>query len=470
MRKAWSLRKFRVPFIDIAATMTMRTQEKTVATIHCGVYNAGMKIQSIRAREILDSRGNPTVEADIILDDGTMGRAAVPSGASTGAHEAHELRDGDKKRYGGKGVLKAVENVDEIARAVVGFNAENQAALDAKLIELDGTPNKGRLGANAILAVSLAAAKATATEKKLPLYEYVRGLSKMEREMTLPLPQCNVLNGGAHANWESTDIQEFMIMPVGAPTFREGVRMTTEVFHALKNVLKERGYGTTVGDEGGFAPKVKNGNGEALALIAEAAQKAGYSLGSDIVFALDAAASGFFTEGRYKLAREDKELGSAEMTSWYAELQKKYPIPSIEDGLAEEDWEGWQHMTATLGNSTQIVGDDLLVTNVKFLERGIKEKAGNAILIKVNQIGTLTETIAAVDMAHAAGWRAIISHRSGETEDTTIAHLAVGLGTGQIKTGSMSRTDRLAKYNELLRIEEMLGDKAVFAGANALKA
>ena len=424
-----------------------------------------MKITSVRAREILDSRGNPTVEADVILDDGTLGRAAVPSGASTGAHEAHELRDGDKSRYGGKGVSKAVENVrGEIAEAIVGKDAGIQSEIDAALIALDGTENKKRLGANAILSVSLAAAHATARAKKMPLYEYVRTLSANPREPLLPLPQCNVINGGAHTNWESTDIQEFMIMPVGAPTFREGVRMMAEVFHALKKVLESHGYGTTVGDEGGFAPNVKNGNGEALALISEAIEKAGYTIGKDIVFALDAAASGFFADGRYKLAREDKELGSAQMTSWYAELQKKYPIPSIEDGLAEEDWEGWQHMTATLGNSTQIVGDDLLVTNVKFLERGIKEKAGNAILIKVNQIGTLTETIAAVDMAHAAGWRAIISHRSGETEDTTIAHLAVGLGTGQIKTGSMSRTDRLAKYNELLRIEEMLGDKAVFAG------
>lgn len=435
-----------------------------------------MKIASVRAREVLDSRGNPTVEADVILDDGTTGRAIVPSGASTGAHEAHELRDGDlptgqagKSRYGGKGVSKAVENVrGEIAQAIVGKDASAQGEIDAALIALDGTENKKRLGANAILSVSLAAAHATARAKKVPLYEYVRTLSSKPREPILPLPQCNVLNGGAHTNWESTDIQEFMIMPVGAPTFREGVRMVTEVFHALKDVLKQKGYGTTVGDEGGFAPKVTGGNAEALALISEAVEKAGYTLGKDIVFALDAAASGFFAEGRYKLARENKELGSAEMTSWYAELQKKYPIASIEDGLAEEDWTGWQQMTATLGETTQIVGDDLLVTNVKFLARGIREKAANAILIKVNQIGTLTETVAAVDMAHAAGWKAVISHRSGETEDTTIAHLVVGLGTGQIKTGSMSRTDRLAKYNELLRIEELLADKAVFAGKNAL--
>jgi len=438
-----------------------------------------MKIASVRAREILDSRGNPTVEADVILDDGTLGRAAVPSGASTGAHEAHELRDGDKSRYGGKGVSKAVENVQgEIAQAIVGKDAGAQAEIDAALIALDGTENKKRLGANAILSVSLAAAHATARAKKMPLYEYVRTLSANPREPLLPLPQCNVLNGGAHTNWESTDIQEFMIMPVGAPTFREGVRMMAEVFHALKSVLKGKGYGTTVGDEGGFAPalrslgeggpKVTGGNAEALSLISEAIEKAGYKLGSDLVFGLDAAASEMFENGSYKLACEGVGRTSAEMVAWYRELQKKYPIPSIEDGLAEDDWEGWKQLTATLGGSTQLVGDDLLVTNVKFLERGIREKAANAILIKVNQIGTLTETIAAVDMAHAAGWRAVISHRSGETEDTTIAHLVVGLGTGQIKTGSMSRTDRLAKYNELLRIEEQLGNKAVFAGKSAL--
>ena len=428
-----------------------------------------MKIVSVLAREILDSRGNPTLEADVILEDGTMGRAAVPSGASTGAHEAHELRDGDKNRYGGKGVSKAVENVQgEIARVIVGKDAGVQAEIDAALIALDGTENKQRLGANAILSVSLAAAHATARGQKLPLYEYVRTLSSAPREPLLPLPQCNVLNGGAHTNWESTDIQEFMIMPVGASTFREGVRMMTEIFHALKSVLKGKGYGTTVGDEGGFAPKVTGGNAEALALISEAIENAGYKLGVDIVFALDAAASEMFESNSYKLACEGAERSSTEMVAWYGELQKKYPIPSIEDGLAEDDWEGWKRLTATLGATTQLVGDDLLVTNVKFLERGIREKAANAILIKVNQIGTLTETIAAVDMAHAAGWHAVISHRSGETEDTTIAHLVVGLGTGQIKTGSMSRTDRTAKYNELLRIEELLADKAVFAGRNAL--
>ena len=438
-----------------------------------------MKITSVRAREILDSRGNPTVEADVILEDGTLGRAAVPSGASTGAHEAHELRDGDKSRYGGKGVSKAVENVrGEIAGAIVGKDAGAQSEIDAALIALDGTENKKRLGANAILSVSLATAHAIARAKKVPLYEYVRTLSSAPREPLLPLPQCNVLNGGSHTNWESTDIQEFMIMPVGAPTFREGVRMMAEVFHALKSVLKGKGYGTTVGDEGGFAPalrslgeggpKVTGGNAEALSLISEAIEKAGYKLGSDLVFGLDAAASEMFENGSYKLACEGVGRPSAERVAWYRELQKKYPIPSIEDGLAEDDWEGWKQLTATLGGSTQLVGDDLLVTNVKFLERGIREKAANAILIKVNQIGTLTETIAAGDMAHAAGWGAVISHRSGETEETTIAHLVVGLGTGQIKTGSMSRTDRLAKYNELLRIEEQLGNKAVFAGKSAL--
>ncbi len=424
-----------------------------------------MKIQSIKAREVLDSRGNPTVEADVVFDDGTMGRAIVPSGASTGAHEAHELRDGDKKRYGGKGTLKAVANVNgEIAKAVIGKDAEAQRELDLALIALDGTPNKTRLGANAILAVSLAAAKATAQAKKVPLFEYVGTLSKSPRQPLLPLPQCNVLNGGAHTSWESTDIQEFMIMPVGAKDFREGLRTITEVFHALKNVLKEKGYGTTVGDEGGFAPKVKGGNEEALALVSEAVGKAGYAVGEDIVFGLDAAASEFFKDGTYVLSREGKTFTSQEMVEWYGKLQETYPVSSIEDGLDQEDWEGWKKLTTSIGNSTQIVGDDLLVTNVKFLERGIQEKAANAILIKVNQIGTLTETVDAVDMAHAAGWRAVISHRSGETEDTTIAHIAVGLATGQIKTGSTSRSDRIAKYNELLRIEELLGSKAAYAG------
>ncbi len=423
-----------------------------------------MKIRSIKAREVLDSRGNPTIETDCVLEDGTMGRAIVPSGASTGSHEAHELRDADQSRYGGKGVLTAVANVGgEIANAIVGKDALIQRDIDEAMIALDGEENKGRLGANAILAVSLAVAQAAARSKSVPLFEYVRSLSSAPRELVLPTPQCNIVNGGAHTNWESTDIQEFMVMPVGAPSFREGLRMVAEIFHALRKVLQEKAFGTTVGDEGGFAPRV-TGNEEALALIEGAVEKARYKLGSDVVLALDVAASGFFEAGAYKLPKEEKRLSSAELTAWYGELKKRYPIASLEDGLAEDDWGGWKNMTASLGDSTQIVGDDLLVTNVNFLERAIKEKSANAILIKVNQIGTLTETISAVDMAHKAGWRAIISHRSGETEDTAIAHLAVGLGTGQIKTGSVSRTDRVAKYNELLRIEEILGEKARYAG------
>ncbi len=416
-----------------------------------------MKIRHVVAREILDSRGNPTIEADVILESGVKGRAAVPSGASTGSHEAHELRDGDKKRYGGKGVLKAVGNVNtEIARAITGKRADAQREIDEALGAVDGTPNKSRLGANAILAVSLAAAHAAAREKDLPLFAYVATLSKAPKEPLLPLPQCNVINGGAHTNWESTDIQEFMIAPVGAPSLREGVRVLSEVFQTLKKVLGSHGYGTTVGDEGGFAPKVKAGNEEVFDLIAEAVEMSGYKVGDDIVFALDVASSEMRTGDSYKLPLAGRELSSEQMSAWYVDLKKKYPILSIEDGLAEDDWEGWTTMTAQLGSSTQLVGDDLLVTNVKFLERAIKEKAANAILIKVNQIGTLSETIDAVDMAQAAGWGVVMSHRSGETEDTTIAHLAVGLATGQIKTGSMSRTDRIAKYNELLRIEELL--------------
>ncbi|MDO8561510.1 MAG: phosphopyruvate hydratase [bacterium] len=428
-----------------------------------------MKIQSIHGREVLDSRGNPTVEADIVLEGGATGRTTVPSGASTGAHEAHELRDGDKSRYGGKGVQKAVANVnDEIATALVGKDFAGQREVDTVLKELDGTENKNRLGANAILAASLAFAHASARAKNIPLFEYVRGLSAHPRKPILPLPQCNIINGGKHAAG-STDIQEFMIMPVGAASFREALRAMAEIFQSLRKIVAEKGYATTVGDEGGFAPHVKAGNEEALSLIAEAVKKAGYELGKDIVLALDVAASELLVDGKYVLAREGKKLSSEELIAWYGVVQKKYPIVSIEDGLGEDDWAGWKKLTTSLGASTQIVGDDLLVTNVKFLERGIQEKAANAILIKVNQIGTLTETIDAVDMAHNAGWRAVISHRSGETEDTTIAHLAVGLGTGQIKTGSVSRTDRVAKYNELLRIEEMLGEKAVFAGQNALK-
>jgi enolase len=421
-----------------------------------------MKIQKIIAREILDSRGNPTVEADVIVENNIMGRAAVPSGASTGSHEAHELRDEDKTRYLGKGVLKAVNFVNtEIASALAGMNATDQKGIDAKLIELDGTPNKSRLGANAILAVSLATAKAAALAKGIPLYEYVNALSASPRPYTLPLPLCNIINGGKHAD-NSTDIQEFMVMPVGAPSFKEALRMMAEVFHSLKKVLPAKSYGTTVGDEGGYAPSVKAGNREALELISEAVSKAGYKLGTDFVLALDVAASELMENGNYVLKTENKTLSSDEMVQFYASLAQEFPIASIEDGLSESDWDGWKKLTGAIGDKVQLVGDDLLVTNVSFLERGINEKAANSILIKVNQIGTLTETIAAVDMAHAAGWTAIMSHRSGETEDATIAHLAVGLGTGQIKTGSTSRSDRMAKYNELLRIEEMLGEKAVF--------
>ena len=422
-----------------------------------------MKIQSIQAREILDSRGNPTVETDVFLGDGTMGRAAVPSGASTGAHEAHELRDGGE-RYGGKGVLKAVENIQgEIAQALIGKDVEDQKEIDQSMIDMDGTGNKSRLGANAILAVSLATARTAATAGKMQLFEYVRTLSSAPRDPLLPLPLCNVINGGKHAAG-STDIQEVMIAPGGAATFEGAVRMLAEIFQSLKKVIEARGYGTTVGDEGGFAPTVVGGNEEALELIVAAVEKARYSLGADVVFALDVAASELFEKGNYVLAREEKTLTAAETVSWYGELAKKYPICSIEDGLAEDDWGGWKELTASLGSELQLVGDDLLVTNPKFLRRGIKEEAANAILIKPNQIGTLTETIEAVDMAHAAGWKCVLSHRSGETEDTAIAHLAVGLGTGQIKTGSVSRTDRTAKYNELLRIEEILGSKAKFAG------
>jgi len=426
-----------------------------------------MNIANIKARQILDSRGNPTVEADVILEDGTIGRAAVPSGASTGSHEAIELRDGDQA-YGGKGVLKAVGFVNtEIKEALIGKDVSNQAGIDQIMIDLDGTPNKARFGANAILAVSLAVAKAAALEQKLPLYRYVANLAG-NTEFTLPLPMMNIINGGKHAAG-STDIQEFMIMPVGASSFSHCIQIGAEIFQALGKVLHDKGYGTTVGDEGGYAPAVKNGNAEALDLIAEATAKAGYTLGEDVVLALDVASSELLEDGLYVLNTEGKKLNSEEMTAFYKDLASRFPIRSIEDGLAEDDWAGWITLTTELGDSLQLVGDDLLVTNTEFLKRGIDEKAANSILVKVNQIGSLTETIAAVKMAHDAGWTAVMSHRSGETEDTTIAHLAVGLNTGQIKTGSLSRTDRVAKYNELLRIEEELGEGAVFAGRNALK-
>jgi len=426
-----------------------------------------MDIARIHARQIIDSRGNPTVEADVILSDGTLGRAAVPSGASTGSNEAVELRDGGND-FGGKGVMKAVGNVNGvIAEKLMGVDASDQRALDKTLIDLDGTPNKGSLGANAILAVSLAAAKAVALSKGIPLYGYFRSLAEENGDLLLPVPMMNIINGGKHAAG-STDIQEFMIMPVGAPTFTKAIQMGAEIFHALAKVLKENGYDTTVGDEGGYAPHVKNGNAEALELISVAVKKAGYELGKDVVLALDVAASELYEEGKYHLATENRSLTSDEMVEWLTELAEKYPIASIEDGLAEDDWAAWSKLTERMGTKLQIVGDDLLVTNVSFLKRGIDEKAANAILIKLNQIGTLSETIDAVAMAHDAGWNAVISHRSGETEDTTIAHLVVGLATGQIKTGSMSRTDRVAKYNELLRIEEELGADAKYAGRDAL--
>jgi len=425
-----------------------------------------MKIIDIHARQIIDSRGNPTVEADVRLSDDSLGRAAVPSGASTGSHEAIELRDGESA-YGGKGVTKAVAYINgEIRSALIAEDDLDQASVDKIMIELDGTNNKGRLGANAVLAVSLAFAKAAAISRKQPLYVYVAGLAG-NQTFTLPLPMMNIINGGAHAAG-STDIQEFMIMPVGAKSFSHCIQIGAEIFHSLAKVLNSHGYSTTVGDEGGYAPAVKNGNAEALELIAEATKNAGYTLGTDVVLALDVAASELIENGKYNLKTEAKQLTSEDMINFYRDITSRFPVVSIEDGLAEDDWTGWQSLTEQLGDKIQLVGDDLLVTNTDFLKRGITEKSANAILIKVNQIGTLTETINAVTMAHKAGWKAVISHRSGETEDTTIAHLAVGLNTGQIKTGSLSRSDRVAKYNELMRIEEELGEGAVFMGKNAL--
>lgn len=426
-----------------------------------------MLISDIRARQILDSRGNPTVEADVKLEDGTLGRAAVPSGASTGSNEAIELRDGGSA-YSGKAVTKAVEHVStEIRQALIGKDSSDQADIDRLLIELDGTSNKGRLGANAILAVSLAVAKATAASRKHPLFKYVADLAGTSK-LTLPLPMMNIINGGKHAAG-STDIQEFMIMPVGARDFGHCIQMGAEVFHALAKVLAAKGYGTTVGDEGGYAPAVKGGNAEALELIAEAVANAGYKLGEDIVLALDVASSELYEDGKYHLKTEGKTLGSTEMINFYEDLAGRFPIVSLEDGLAEDDWEGWRQLNSELGSKLQLVGDDIFVTNTKFIRRGIEEKTANAVLIKVNQIGTLTETIEAVKMAQEAGWNTVMSHRSGETEDTTIAHLAVGLNCGQIKTGSLSRTDRVAKYNELIRIEEQLGGSAEFSGRNVLE-
>jgi len=428
------------------------------------------KIARVQGREILDSRGNPTVEADVVLLGGTIGRAAVPSGASTGEHEAMELRDGDKSRYLGKGVLKAVANVNgEIARAVTGLNASDQKALDRCMIEADGSPNKGNLGANAILAVSMAAARAAASAARQPLYKYLARYSSDSSGNTLPVPMMNILNGGVHAD-NSVDFQEFMAMPVGAKTFSEALRMGVEVFHRLKAVLHKRGYSTAVGDEGGFAPNLKS-NDEAIEVILEAIEAAGYKPGEHVAIALDPASSEFYDKasGKYVFKKSDKSAHTSEqMTMFYADWVRQFPIVSIEDGLSEDDWAGWKHMTAELGGKVQLVGDDLFVTNTARLQRGISEKIGNAILIKLNQIGTVTETIEAIEMARKAGYASIVSHRSGETEDTFIADLVVAMGTGQIKTGSASRTDRVAKYNQLLRIEEELGAAARFPGGAAL--
>jgi len=419
-------------------------------------------IEDIVAREILDSRGNPTIEVDVYVSDGTIGRAAVPSGASTGVHEALELRDKDETRYGGKGVLKAVENVNEtIAEELVGWEVADQKGIDELMISLDGTPNKSRLGANAILGVSLAVAKAAAAYLGLPLYRYIGGTYAH----VLPVPMMNILNGGKHAV-DGPDLQEFMIMPIGAPSFAEALRWGSETYHALKAVLKSKGYGVGIGDEGGFAPSLKT-NEEAIEVILEAIQRAGYEPGRDIWIAMDPAASEIFEDGKYNLKKEGRILSSAEMVEFYASWVDKYPIISIEDGLAEDDWEGFRLMVERLGDRIQIVGDDLLVTNTARIARAIRENAVNSVLIKLNQIGTLTETIAAVQMAHKHGWTAVTSHRSGETEDATIADLAVALNTGQIKTGAPCRSDRVAKYNQLLRIEEQLGDEAVYAGRAA---
>ncbi len=421
-------------------------------------------IKKIHAREILDSRGNPTVEAEVTLENGAVGRAAVPSGASTGIHEALELRDGDKKRYGGKGTLAAVKNVNEhIAKALIGFDAKDQAGLDKAMIELDGTPNKNKLGANAILGVSLAAAKAAAAAADLPLYRYLGGASAF----ILPVPMFNILNGGSHANWQATDLQEFMIAPVGAPTFREALRWGAEIYQSLKSVLKSQGYSTGVGDEGGFAPALKT-NAEAVEVILKAVEKAGYKPGLEIAIALDPASSSFFEDGHYLLRTENRKITSAQMVELYADWVKKYPIVSIEDGLAEDDWEGWKLLNTTLGKRIQIIGDDLFVTNISRIARGIREGAANAVLIKLNQIGTLSETIAAIEMARKAGWRAMVSHRSGETVDSFIADFTVAMGTGQLKTGAPCRGERIEKYNQLMRIEEELGIAAVYAGRTIL--
>ncbi len=420
-------------------------------------------IDLVHAREILDSRGNPTVEVEVTLDSGAFGRAAVPSGASTGVHEALELRDGDKSRYSGKGVLKAVENINEtIADEIFGMDALDQSAVDKAMIELDGTPNKSKLGANAILGVSLAVARAAADEVGLPLYRYLGGVTAK----VLPVPMFNILNGGVHANWQGTDLQEFMIAPVGAPNFREALRWGSEVYHSLKNVLKSSGYSTGVGDEGGFAPALKT-NAEAVELILKAIEKAGYKPGDQIAIALDPASSGFYEDGYYNLRTEGKKVTSAEMVAMYESWIKKYPIVVLEDGLAEDDWDGWKLLNKTIGDKIELVGDDLFVTNVERVARGIQENAANAVLIKLNQIGTLTETIATIEMARKAGWGAMVSHRSGETVDSFIADFTVAMGTGHLKTGAPCRGERVEKYNQLMRIEEELGDAAIYAGRKA---
>jgi enolase len=426
--------------------------------------SAMMNIGDIHAREVLDSRGNPTVEAEVTLTNGTVGRAIVPSGASTGEHEAVELRDGDTNRFLGKGVLKAVENVNgEIADALANMDASEQRAIDQKMIELDGTPTKARLGANAILSVSMAVARAAANEFGLPLYRYLGGTAAN----VLPLPMMNILNGGAHAD-NNVDFQEFMVMPIGAPSFSDALRWGVEVFHTLKGVLKKRGYNTAVGDEGGFAPSVKS-NVEAIEVVLEAIQQAGYKPGEEIGIALDPAASEFYQDGKYVFKKSDKSAKSSDdMVRFWSKWANDYPIVSLEDGLSEDDWDGWANLTKELGDKIQLVGDDLFVTNVEFLQEGIDKHVANSILIKVNQIGTVSETLDAIDLARRNGYTSVISHRSGETEDTFIADLAVATGAGQIKTGSASRTDRIAKYNQLLRIEEQLGDSARFLGLKAL--
>jgi enolase len=424
--------------------------------------NTLSKIIDIRGREILDSRGNPTVEADVTLDNGVVGRAAVPSGASTGQREAVELRDGDQARYLGKGVLKAIAAVNgELRDAVIGMDATDQQAIDAKLIAIDGTPNKARLGANALLAISMATARAAANDAGLPLYRYLGG----DTATTMPVPMMNIINGGSHAD-NSVDLQEFMILPVGAPNITEAVRYGAEVFHALKKVLSDRGLNTAVGDEGGFAPDLSS-NEAAIEVILEAIANAGYEAGKDIMLGIDAASSEFYHDGQYVLASEGRSLSSAELVDMFESWVDKYPIISIEDGMDENDWDGWKLLTDRIGNRIQLVGDDLFVTNTTILEQGIAKGVANSILIKVNQIGTLTETLAAIDMAKKAGYTSVMSHRSGETEDTTIADLAVATNVGQIKTGSLSRSDRVAKYNQLIRIEEELADAATYPGLKA---